>query len=182
MQRVVPVPVQPAAQYVVHNDSTPLRYAVTMFDTLDVNYIDPLGNPQTFTESISGTVSRSISIKPHTDAVFTGSMGSVYIYLGTTYAAISNVISSATIQATNNLRVIDFRNADLLGGLGLQPNRVYVREIYTHPSNTYVTAMVTQLISETSVSDGILWLHASNPDAATMRAAAEAKGWTVYDL
>ena len=93
------------------------------------------------------------------------------------------VLSSCIHElATNNLRVIDFRNADLLGGLGLQPNRVYVREIYTHPSNTYVTAMVTQLISETSVSDGILWLHASNPDAATMRAAAEAKGWTVYDL
>lgn len=185
MQRVVPpipVPIPVADQCVLHNESSPLRFSVGMNDVLDVNYIDPSGTPQTYTESISGLVTRSFAIKQNTDAVLTGDIYAVYISQGTTYVAISNRMSGMTIDATNNLRVVDFRNADLLSGFGNDPDRVYIEQIYTHPSNPNIGYIVTQIISETTASDGILWLHTSNPDAASMRSAAEAKGWTVYEL
>ena len=179
MQRVpVPMPAYAANEYVMRTARTDnIDYTPTFTGTLTVSIP---GDSDTYPSSYSGTELSIFDLSENTDVVLTGHVLVVTFHSGANVKmlAINDTITS--LYLADNVETLDLRNASSISSYNVTGDNVSV--LYAKADSTINRNISVAVINNSSISHGVVWVDRTQTYAAAVVAAAELRGWTVYDL
>lgn len=176
-----PMPLYPAEELVMRSVAGTLDFKPSFTGTIDVYYT--LNGADMHASYSTSGINVSLILDPNTDVRVIGTVTSVILTNNLSLLAISNTVTYLTMMYDSFSRgTIDFRNAISLNGFTILGSPVDIAEVYVSANDNFITNSIANLISQSIYSDGALWINRNDTYAATVISAAEAKGWTVYDL
>lgn len=136
------------------------------------------GNTYTFDNSQSGHVNIISGIPAGDVAIFTGALSKFVITQIADYVAVGDTLIMINLMSAGT---IDLRNANnnLIGGIN---THAQTHTLYAKATSVSLKDLCLNILTNSTVSDGTLWINPSDTYAADVIAAAEAKGWSVYEL
>lgn len=118
---------------------------------------------------------------PDTDIIFIGNITKVVSGSGCIFAAANNTLTELDISNAPNMNELDLRNGTLLSVLTVATSN-NIKTIYALANEIGVSNSIISIISTSTITDGVLWINPNDTYATSVIAAAEAKGWSVYNL
>lgn len=156
--------------------------------TVSVGYT--YGGQSGFTEIFGPEFSetfKTVDNDQGTDAIITGYITEITIR-GTykyEFLAIGNTVTHLKFYgggSSADLHTLDFRNATNLASIGYSSNSIpNISRIYTLADNAAELA-IEDFITNSNITDGELWINPNGTYASTIIAAAQTKGWSIYNL
>lgn len=136
------------------------------------------GNTYTFDSSQSGHMNIISGIPAGDVAIFTGAISQFVATQMGDYVSVGDTLTNVSL---GSIRIIDLRNANnnLIGHVS---THVPTHTLYAKATSVSLKDLCLDILTESTVSDGILWINPNDTYAADVIAAAQAKGWSVYEL
>ena len=178
MQRITPMPQYPANELILRAAADGnVAFTPTFTNTLTLKYGLTTDN---YPQTLSDTEISATGVSAGDDVIVTGNVSFLRLPDG---ANVSVLVLSDTITEyylMQNIEVVDLRNAKSYISVWLYYDNV--REIYAIANTTAQKHNSIAIINQSTVTNGTLWINASQLYAADVMAAAMAKGWSVRYL
>lgn len=178
MQRVVPMPTHPANELVMRAAADGnVDYTATFTGNL---IVQANGETDTYPDTYSGIQIGVAGVAANTDIVLTGNITKIF-FLGMANISMLVVNNTTTnFAVSQNMKILDLRNANLISGFVINSDNL--SQVYAIANTIAQKNISVDMITNSSVSNGILWIDGSQTYAADVIAAAQAKGWMVRFL
>lgn len=185
MKRAVPEPAYNPNDYVLRSAITG-SYNVKVdhiISQIIVRYTSSAGIPG---QEVSSTFFTALNINTLTNAdIYVRNGNNLYNYESviddnTIFISPCNTVTDISDYGACVVETIDLRNATALVNFAVTANNL--RTLYANGSTVDLENICNNLIGNSSVSDGVLWINRADTYASSIIATAISKGWTVYDL
>ena len=176
MQRVVPMPTYPANELIIRsNGNVSIQFIPTYTGTLTIVHGS---NTDYYPSTLSGT---GFTIPANDGDIFTITGNITGLDMDGHDSDLLAVNDSLVdLKIADDLNIVDLRNAAVL------QNFTYVADdvdtLYAIADNVEQKDVCVAIITNSSASNGTLWIDGAQTYAADVIAAANAKGWRVRFL
>lgn len=138
------------------------------------------GNTYTYSNAYSGSYIGVSGVTVNTDVRITGDVRTIGIpenMANINFLAIPNGVWG--LEISEGLKVIDLRNANDIGYNQFFWNGDDVDTLYAIANNNNQRRVSRDIIQNSTVADGTLWINAAQAYAQDVIAAAKSKGWRI---
>ena len=134
----------------------------------------------TYPDTYSGVQIGVTDVVANTDIVLTGNITKIF-FVGSANISMLVVNNTTTYFAVSqNMKILDLRNADLISGYVINTDNL--SQVYAIANTIAQKNISVTMITNSSISNGTLWIDNMQTYAADVITAAIAKGWNVYYL
>lgn len=176
----VPDPAYPANELVLRTSGSYLTFAPVFFGTIDIqSTYGGVTNTTQYTDSLSGTTF-GIFADPDTDVIITGNVTDITTDNTASFMAVNNTQNGYVL--TNGITKLDLRNADDSNFWdGSTVGTISVETLYAKATTPVLYTACRQVINN-SPTGGVLWIDQTDAYWVGVVNAAQAQGWTIYNL
>ena len=173
----IPDPAYPANEMVLRTNGNTVTFTPIFTGTIYYRYTyNGTTSVSPYTDDYSG-MAFSNYCDNGTDVVITGNVTQIDVDNDIEFVALNNTVANLSIFSS--VKTLDLRNADSLLGIGYMP--FGVETLYVKATILNLQGLARTVINF-SPNGGTLWINPNDTYAADVIAAAEAKGWTIYNL